>query len=71
MRTGLLEYECLTMGRAFRKIRFEERKRLLQENDLWEENVIYKNVMMHGLLKMVIDKKATYYRKRKINNDKN
>lgn len=71
IRIGLLESECLTVGRAFRKLTFEERKRLLQENGLWKEGVIYKHVMMHGLLKMVIDEKAMDYHKRRMNENGN
>ena len=66
LREGLTEDECLTVGRAVRKIRLPMRKKLLRESGLWKEGIVYKYIMKkNGLLKMVEDKRAT----RKIKND--
>lgn len=66
LRIGLLKSECLTVGRAIRKLSFQERKQLLQEHGLWEEGIIYKHMMTEGdLLKIVVDKRAMYYQKKK------
>lgn len=66
---GMTDDECLTVGRAVRKLSYEERKQALQENGLWQEDIIYKHVKSkEGLWKMVIDWSAMSYRKRKMRN---
>jgi hypothetical protein len=64
-RIGLLEHECIIVGRAIRKLSFEMRKKLLQDAGLWEEDIIYKHVMIDGLLKMIPDKRKMYYERKK------
>lgn len=66
LKWGITESECLTVGRAVRKIPFKDRKQLLEESGLWQEGIIYKHIKTkEGLFKMEVDKSAMYYQKRK------
>jgi hypothetical protein len=62
---GLTDEECIIMGRAFRKLGFDIRKQIIEDSGLWQNGVIYKHVMIDGLLKMVIDKRKMNYERKK------
>lgn len=66
---GLTEDECIKSGRAVRLLSYEERKNALEKAGLWDESIIYKYVFVDGLMKMVVDRNAMNYRKRKNDGD--